>query len=117
MKVMARIGDEQVCIQIVKRGKTVYIRRCAYTFDSPTEKQYGVRKNLALTSIMEYDRKEMEHEHLTREDVNDAVQKAFAEWVYAPQKRNAIEDVLEKEYGTVRDVKRSYYNMMKRIKQ
>ena len=39
MKITALINGERTCIQVVKRGETVYIRRCAKTMFEPTERQ------------------------------------------------------------------------------
>ena len=39
------------------------------------------RANVALTSIALYDEKEAFKEHLTREDINNAVKMAFNRWV------------------------------------
>ena len=43
MKIMALINGERTCIQVVKRGETVYIRRCAKTMFEPTEKPVSKR--------------------------------------------------------------------------
>lgn len=114
MKIMAVINGERVCIQVVKRGETVYIRRCAYTMFEPTEKQLNVRRNVAITSIEEYDRAEAFREHLTREDINNAVAMAFSRWVKARREKPEIERLLENEYGSqVRSVKETYKNINK----
>ncbi|WP_298340135.1 hypothetical protein, partial [Ferrimicrobium sp.] len=42
MKIDAVIDDEIIPVQVVKRGNTVYIRRCAVTMFQPTEKQKEV---------------------------------------------------------------------------
>ena len=112
MKIMAVIDGERTCIQVVKRGKAVYIRRCARTMFEPTEKQMEVRRNVALTAIEQYDVAEATRENLTREDINNAVQMAFERWVRTPKRRPEIEEILEDEYGTqVEDVKETYGNM------
>ena len=112
MKIMALINGERTCIQVVKRGETVYIRRCAKTMFEPTPKQMEVRRNVALTSIVSYDEKEAFSEHLTREDINNAVRMAFEKWVRSPNRRPEIEEILEDEYGSqVKDVKETYGNM------
>lgn len=112
MKVMALINGERTCIQVVKRGSTVYIRRCAYTMFNPTERQKQVRANVALTAIESYDEKEASREHLTREDINNAVRMAFERWERTPRRKPEIEEILEDEYGTqVQDVKETYGNM------
>ena len=114
MKIMAVINGERVCIQVVKRGETVYIRRCAYTMFEPTERQRQVRANVALTSIALYDEKEAFKEHLTREDINNAVKTAFNRWVKARREKPCIEKLLEDEYGSqVSAVKETYKNINK----
>jgi hypothetical protein len=112
MKIMAVIDGERTCIQVVKRGKTIYIRRCARTMYEPTEKQRAVRANVAITAIESYCMSEALKENLTREDINTAVRMAFAQWHRSPRKKPEIEEILEDEYGTeVQDVKQSYSNM------
>lgn len=112
MKIMAVINGEETCIQVVKRGETVYIRRCAYTMFEPTPKQMEVRKRVALTSIREYDISEAEREHLTRDDINSAVRMAFEKWYKSPKRKPEIEKLLNDEYGSqVDDVKTSYKNL------
>ena len=114
MKIMAVINGERVCIQVVKRGETVYIRRCAYTMFEPTERQRQVRANVALTSIALYDEKEAFREHLTRDDINNAVKTAFNRWVKARREKPCIEKLLEDEYGSqVSAVKETYKNINK----
>ena len=53
------IDGENTCIQVVKRGDTVYIRRCAYTMFHPTERQLKVRRNVAQSAIVQFDENEM----------------------------------------------------------
>ena len=114
MKIMAVINGERVCIQVVKRGETVYIRRCAYTMFDPTPRQREVRANVALTSIALYDEKEAFREHLTRDDINNAVKTAFNRWVKARREKPCIEKLLEDEYGSqVSAVKETYKNINK----
>ena len=114
MKITALLNGERVCIQVVKRGGTVYIRRCAYTMFEPTERQRQVRANVALTSIALYDEKEAFKEHLTREDINNAVKTAFNRWVKARREKPCIEKLLEDEYGSqVSAVKETYKNINK----
>lgn len=109
MKVLARLHGNTVCIQVVKRGETVYIRRCARTMFAPTERQMDVRRTVAYSSMLEYDDKEASREQLSREDINRAVMRAFREWVPAEKKKTTIESILEEEYGTqVEDVKTTY---------
>lgn len=114
MKIMAVINGERVCIQVVKRGETVYIRRCAYTMFEPTARQRQVRENVALTSIALYDEKEAFKEHLTREDINNAVKMAFNRWVKSRKPAPELEKLLEDEYGSqVSAVKETYKNINK----
>ena len=114
MKIMAVINGEKVCIQVVKRGETVYIRRCAYTMFDPTPKQREVRRNVALTSIALYDEKEAFNEHLTRDDINSAVKMAFNRWIKTRKPAPELERILEREYGSqVHDVKETYKNINK----
>ena len=114
MKIMAVINGERVCIQVVKRGETVYIRRCAYTMFDPTPRQREVRANVALTSIALYDEKEAFKEHLTREDINNAVKMAFNRWVKSRKPAPELEKLLEDEYGSqVSAVKETYKNINK----
>ena len=112
MKIMALINGERTCIQVVKRGETVYIRRCAKTMFEPTERQMEVRKRVAMAAIEQYDYAEAKRENLTRDDINNAVQMAFDRWFRTPKRRPEIEEILEDEYGTqVEDVKQSYSNL------
>ena len=114
MKIMALLNGERVCIQVVKRGGTVYIRRCAYTMFNPTPRQREVRRNVALTAIESYDEKEAFNEHLTREDINNAVKMAFDRWVKTRKPEPEIENILKREYGSqVHDVKETYKNINK----
>ena len=62
-----------LCIQFVKRGKTVYIRQCAYTFEHPTPAQQTVRNTLALGATKAYDG--------SLEQVNLNVETEFRDWV------------------------------------
>jgi len=114
MKIMAEIDGEKLCIQVVKRGETVYIRRCAYTMFQPTERQYAVRRNVALASIAEYDEAEAKREHLTRDDINNAVREAFEKWHITTRKKSDIEELLKSYYGPqVENIKETYKNLNK----
>lgn len=112
MKIDAVIDDEIIPVQVVKRGNTVYIRRCAVTMFQPTEKQKEVRRRIALTSINKFDEAQAKRENLTREEINTAIQKAFSSWNKSPKKRSAIEETLTEHYGSdVKEVKKSYNNL------
>ena len=112
MKIIAVINDQDVCIQVVKRGETVYIRKCAKTMFDPTDKQMEVRRRVATSAIKQYDYAEAKRENLTREDINNAVQMAFDRWFRTPKRRPEIEELLEDEYGRQVDgVKETYRNM------
>lgn len=114
MKMLVDIDGENTCIQVVKRGDTVYIRRCAYTMFHPTERQLKVRRNVAQSAIVQFDENEMRNEHLTREDINYAVREAFFRWQRNTKPKSDLEQALENQYGSeVRDVKEGYYNMKK----
>lgn len=112
MKINAVINGEIVPVQVVKRGETVYVRRCAKTMFQPTEKQLAVRRNVALTSIEQFDVAKAFKENLTREEINKAVKEAFANWQKSKPRKPLIEEELEEEYGSqVSEVKESYKNL------
>lgn len=78
----------------------------------PTPRQKEVRRNVALSAISSFDSAEAEREHLTREDINHAVQQAFDRWFRTLGKRNTIEEELKEKYGSqVSDVKETYRNL------
>ena len=112
MKINVVINGEIVPVQVVKRGETVYVRRCAKTMFQPTEKQLAVRRNVALTSIEQFDVEKAFKENLTREEINKAVKEAFANWQKSKPRKPLIEEELEEEYGSqVSEVKESYKNL------
>ena len=74
MRFDIKLPDGRVlCIQFVKRGKTIYIRQCAYTFSHPTPAQQTVRNTLALGAAKAYDG--------SLEQVNVNVEAEFRAWV------------------------------------
>ena len=70
-----------ICVQFVKRGKTVYVRQCAYTFYHPTPSQELVRRTLAQGASKAFDK--------SLQQVNVNVEAAFRNWVRrSPENRS-----------------------------
>lgn len=92
MKVEALVGGIRICVQIVQRGDTRYIRRCA-DWDNPSPAQYQARKNLALAAIDAYD-----YEDKSRERVNQSVKANTRKITSSSVSLNEIERLLLSEY-------------------
>ena len=67
------IDEMNVCIQRVKRGKTVYFRFCPITMFKPTPKQQMVRMTLAKGAYNAFGS--------TEREVLASVQESFRTWV------------------------------------
>lgn len=81
---------QRVCIQFVKRDKTIYARKCAVTFWNPTPAQREVRNLLGKKAVESYG------DPLRVLDAR--VAEAFRGWVRQPQKRSILRDALIREY-------------------
>lgn len=101
-------GRQQlVCIQFVKRGETVYVRRCAYTMYNPTSAQQAVRDTVALASSRQFGKK-LSH-------IDDAVKFAFNGWVKTTEGRNRMQQALMAQYPKDTDAVKKYLKELKMV--
>lgn len=105
MKLLIPYNGDTICIQVVKRGDSVYMRRCANTMDRPTERQLSVRRTLALAAIGEYDNRGARP---SRRDIVSAVQQSFVGWKPTEKEENEIEAFIDRNFGKVKEVKMGY---------
>lgn len=83
MKLWIPVNDMKICVQKVKRGKTIYFRFCPVTMFRPTPKQQAVRMTLAKGAYNAFGQEER--------DVVASVQEQFRNWVRSePEHRSEV---------------------------